>query len=153
LLTDETWPHGIYGNFDTQKSEELATWLEEDFPEAVLKLTAFGLNQRARQKYLDDASGWERSRVTLKAQDPAPLIACWHSLTAADYRDVLGKIDIPAMLIYGGESNFYRVETAHHVANQIPDAILHIYEGTDHSPHQWYRERFAKDLMQFIQAT
>jgi pimeloyl-ACP methyl ester carboxylesterase len=153
LLTDDTWQHGIYGNFDTQKAKQLATWLEEDFAEAVLKLTAFGLNQRARQKYLDDASGWERSRTMLKAQDPTPLIACWHSLTAADYRDVLKKIDIPAMLIYGGESNFYRVETAHHVANQIPDAILHIYEGTDHSPHQWCRERFAKDLMQFIQAT
>ena len=86
----------------------------------------------------------------LRSQDPLPLIACWHSLTAADYRDVLKNIDIPAMLIYGGESNFYRTDTAHYVARQIPDAILHIYEGTDHSPHQWNRERFTKDLLQFI---
>lgn len=150
LLTDETWEHGIYGEFDQAKASEMMSWLHDDFAEGVLKLTAFGLNQRAREKYLDGASGWERSRAALRAQDPRPLIDCWASLTAADYRDVLSHIDVPAMLVYGGESNFYRVETAHYVAKQIPNAILHIYEGTDHSPHQWQRERFTSELMAFI---
>jgi pimeloyl-ACP methyl ester carboxylesterase len=150
LLTDDDWSHGIYGDFDKQKSQEMMSWLHDDFAEAVLKLTAFGLNTRAREKYLAGASGWEKSRTALRAQNPGPLIDCWASLTAADYRDVLAKIDIPSMLIYGGESNFYGLETAHYVAKQIPNAILHIYEGTDHSPHQWQRERFARDLMAFI---
>lgn len=150
LLTDDTWSHGIYGDFDTRKSAEMMSWLREDFAEAVLKLTAFGLNVRAKEKYLSGASGWEKSRSALRAQSPKPLIDCWASLTAADYRDVLGKIDVPSMLIYGGESNFYGKPTAHFVAEQIPNAILHIYEGTDHSPHQWQRDRFANDLMAFI---
>ena len=151
LLTDESWEHGIYGQFDQNQAHEMRSWLADDFAEGVLKLTAFGLNQRAREKYLAGASGWERSRAALRTQDPGPLIDCWNSLTAADYRDVLSQIDIPAMLVYGGESNFYRVETAHHVAQQIPNALLHIYEGSDHSPHQWQRERFANDLMTFIE--
>lgn len=150
LLTDEDWEHGIYGKFDREQADELVNLLRSDFAEGVLKLTAFGLNRRAHEKYLANASGWERSRLALRAQTPEPLIACWESLTAADYRDVLARIDIPAMLVYGGESNFYRVETAHYVASQIPKAVLHIYEGTDHSPHQWQRERFAKELMDFI---
>ena len=151
LLTDASWEHGIYGEFDQNKAQEMMSWLHDDFAEGVLKLTAFGLNQRAKEKYLDGASGWARSRAALQAQDPGPLIDCWTSLTAADYRDVLSQIDVPAMLVYGGESNFYRVETAHYVARQIPNAILHIYEGTDHSPHQWQRERFANELMAFIE--
>lgn len=150
LLTEPGWEHGIYGNFGPDKANELMTWLEEDFAEGVLKLTAFGLNERAREKYLAGASGWERSRAALRAQNPRPLITCWASLTAADYRDVLRRIDIPSMLVYGGQSNFYRTETAHYVANEIADAVLHIYEGCDHSPHQWQRERFARELMQFI---
>lgn len=150
LITDETWEHGIYGAFDDIKALEMMSWLKADFAEGVLKLTAFGLNQRAREKYLTGASGWERSRTSLRAQDPRPLIDCWASLTAADYRDVLNRIDVPSMLVYGKESNFYRVETAHYVAAQIPNAILHIYEGTDHSPHQWQRERFARELIEFI---
>ncbi|WP_265944945.1 alpha/beta fold hydrolase [Dechloromonas sp. A34] len=150
LISDESWQHGIYGSFDGNKATEMMGWLKEDFAEGVLKLTAFGLNERAREKYLAGASGWEKSRQALRAQDPVPLIECWASLTAADYRDVLSGIDVPSLLVYGQESNFYRAETAQYVARQIPNAILHIYEGTDHSPHQWQRERFARELMEFI---
>ena len=150
LLTEPGWEHGIYGDFGTDKALELMHNLKEDFAEGVLKLTAFGLNERATEKYLAGASGWERSRAALRAQDPSPLISCWESLTAADYRDVLQKIDVPSMLVYGERSNFYRTETAHYVANRIPNSILRIYEDTDHSPHQWQRERFARELMTFI---
>ena len=150
LLTDEGWIHGIYGDFDHSRAAKLQECLREDFAEAVLKLTAFGLNDRAREKYAAGASGWEKSRTTLRAQPSRPLIDCWTSLTEADYRDVLSQIDIPSLLVYGGQSNFYRRETAHYVASQIPGAILHIYEGTDHSPHQWQRERFVRELLDFI---
>lgn len=150
LVTDSDWPHGIYGDFGEERSRAFLTRLNEDFAEAVLELTAYGLNARARQKYDENATGWQKSRANLRNLDPAPLIACWESLTAADYRQVLAKIAIPAMLVYGGESNFYRSETAHYVAECLPQAILHIYEGTDHSPHLWQRERFAKDLLDFI---
>lgn len=153
LLTDADWKHGIYGDFDAAQAERLESWLREDFAEGVLKLTALGLNARAREKYLQNAPGWQRSRMALQAQNPGPLIECWASLTAADYRDVLQHIDVPAMLVYGGESNFYRGETARYVASRIPDAVLHIYEGADHSPHQWQRERFARELLEFIERT
>lgn len=150
LLTDDTWPHGIYGDFDHGRSTELMNWLHEDFAEGVLKLTALGLNRRAREKYQENASGWQRSRAALRAQDPQPLIDCWRSLTQADYRDVLEKIEMPTLLVYGGESNFYHSSTAEYVAQKIPNAILKIYEGTDHSPHQWQRDRFAGELLAFI---
>lgn len=150
LMTDAEWSHGIYGDFDADKAAAMMASLHEDFAEAVLKLTAFGLNQRAREKYLANAAGWQRSRSALRDQAAGPLIACWASLTAADYRDVLARIDVPAMLVYGGESNFYSTATAHYVAGSIPESILHIYEGTDHSPHQWQRERFTSDLLDFL---
>lgn len=151
LLTDETWAHGIYGNFDAERSAAFKTDLEDDFAESVLRLGAFGLNDRARQKYTEGAPGWEKARTWLKSLEAAPLIACWQSLTEADYRQALERIDIPALLIYGGASNFYREASAHEVRKRIADAILHIYPGTDHSPHQWQRERFTRDLLEFIE--
>lgn len=150
LLTDAQWPHGIYGDFDQARSAQFLARLHEDFPEAVLELIAFGLNEEARKKYLENTVGWQKSRSALAAMEPAPLITCWKSLVDADYRDVLPAIDIPTLLIYGEHSNFYRQETARHVAREIPDAKLHIYEGTDHSPHMWKRERFVSDLLHFI---
>ncbi|MDE2585680.1 MAG: alpha/beta hydrolase [Betaproteobacteria bacterium] len=150
LVTDPEWQHGIYGDFDHSRSERFLEELDADFPEAVLRLGALGLNDRARQKYLENAKGWEKARLHLQSLKAQPLIDCWRSLTEADYRDVLKRIDVPALLIYGGESNFYRNETAHYVAERIPQAVLHIYESTDHSPHQWQRERFTRDLLGFI---
>ena len=50
LLTDDDWAHGIYGHFDQAKANEMMNWLKDDFAEGVLKLTAYGLNERARQK-------------------------------------------------------------------------------------------------------
>lgn len=150
LLTDSEWPHGIYGDFSAERAAAFLGHLEEDFAESVLRLGALGLNERARQKYEENGKGWEKARHSLKNLDPAPLIACWQSLTEADYRATLERINIPALLIYGGASNFYHSETAHYVKAKIAGAILRIYENTDHSPHQWQRERFARDLLEFI---
>lgn len=150
LVTDYGWQHGIYGDFDAQRSAQFIEELRADFPEAVLRLGALGLNQRAREKYEANAKGWANAREWLKKIRPEPLIACWKSLTEADYRDVLEKIQVPALLVYGGESNFYHTSTSQYVAGKIPGAVLHIYEGTDHSPHQWQRERFVHDLQRFI---
>lgn len=152
LLTDDAWEHGIYGDFGEERSRAFLNRLNEDFAEAVLELTAFGLNARARRKYQENATGWQKSRAHLRHLESGPLIACWESLIQGDYRDVLGKIAIPALLVYGSESNFYRTATAHYVAARLPQAALHIYEGTDHSPHLWQRERFAQDLLNFITA-
>jgi pimeloyl-ACP methyl ester carboxylesterase len=149
LVTDEHWEHGIYGDFDRLRSQQFISELERDFAESVLRLGAFGLNQRAREKYLENARGWEKSRTWLQQLDAKPLIAIWQSLTEADYRDVLGQIDIPALLIYGGESNYYHAHTARYVRDNIAGAMLQIYEGTDHSPHQCERERFTHDLLTF----
>ena len=150
LLTADDWEHGIYGDFGVDRNRQLFYLLREDFAEGVLKLTANGLNDRARQKYADNATGWQKSRAALRAQNPEPLINCWLSLTAADYRDVLANIPLPTLLVYGGESNFYRTDTAKYVADTIPNAVLLIYEGTDHAPHQWQRERFVRELIDFI---
>jgi pimeloyl-ACP methyl ester carboxylesterase len=88
-------------------------------------------------------------RETLSRLDPAPLIEIWESLTAADYRDVLPKIDVPTLLVWGGESNFYDLSVARYVHERIEGSALHVYDGTDHSPHQWQRERFERDLLGF----
>lgn len=149
LLTDSGWGHGIYGDFTADAATRFHDDLEADFAESVLRLGALGLNRRAREKYEEDARGWAKSREWLRQLDPRPLIACWDSLTAADYRDVLSTIDLPTLLVYGGESNFYHETTAHYVRDAIRGAVLQIYEGADHSPHQWQRQRFTRDLAEF----
>jgi pimeloyl-ACP methyl ester carboxylesterase len=152
LVTDDEWSGGIYGDFDQRRADALVADLRADFAEAVLRLAAYGRNARARRKYEENARGWREAREALRKLPPAPLIDTWVSLTAADYRGVLGRIDVPALLVYGGESNFYGRRSAEYVRDRIPGADLRIYAGADHSPHQAEPERFVRDLLAFIAA-
>ena len=150
LVTGEGWPGGIYGDFGPEQSATFMAELKHDFAEAVLRLVAFGHNPRARDLYQQNGPGIQLARERLRALDPQPLIDCWASLTAADYRDVLAGIGIPALLVYGGASNFYSAGTAQYVRDSIPNAVLHTYPGVDHAPHLWERERFVRDVLDFV---
>ena len=150
LLTGEGWQGGIYGDFGPERSATFMAELQQDFAEAVLRLVALGHNPQARALYQENAKGIQLARERLRALDPQPLIDCWASLTAADYRDVLAGIGIPALLVYGGASNFYSAGTAQYVRDSIPNAVLHTYPGVDHAPHLWERERFVRDVLDFV---
>lgn len=150
LVTDESWPHGIYSNFPTDKNQQLIQRLSENFAEGVLELVAFGNNKRSRENFERNSRGFQQMREYLQ-QLPGPILtACWQSLTAQDYRDVMDKINVPALLIYGDESQFYSTTLAEWVATNIKDAELHIYENSDHSPQLWHRERFVYDVRRFV---
>ena len=152
LLTDANWSGGIYGDFDAAHAQRLTDELGEDFIEAVLRLIALGLNDKARETYLRNSAGWRAVRESLRDIDPSPAIAIWKTLVAADYRDVLPTIDVPTLLAYGTRSNFYTAETAQYVAAHIPQARLSFYEGADHCPHLVAPQRFASELVQFIES-
>jgi pimeloyl-ACP methyl ester carboxylesterase len=147
LVTDATWPHGIYGDFDAARSQALLDALEIDFAETVLRLAAHGLNDRARAAYERASPGWNQSRRDLRRLHPPPLIAIWKSLVAADYRDVLPRIDLPTLLVWGTESNFYTAATAQYLLDHIANARLNLYFGADHCPQLMQPERFANELI------
>lgn len=150
LVTDASWAHGIYGNFDEARSQQLIDDLESDFAESALRLNAFSRNAKSRETYERNSRGWQQSRKDLHKLDPGPLIAIWKSLIAADFRDVLPHIDIPTLLVWGAESNFYTLETAEFLRDHISSARLLIYEGADHCPQLQQPQRFARDLAAFV---
>ncbi len=150
LMTDASWPNGIYSDFDETRSQQLIDDLKTDFAEAVMRLIAYGLNTKARTTYERNSRGWQQTRQALRELDPAPLIAIWQSLVAADYRDVLPHIDVPTLLVWGSESNFYTPATAQFLLEHIPKAMLKSYEESDHCPQLQQPERFATELVAFI---
>ena len=152
LVTDATWAHGIYGDFDAARSQRLLDDLESDFAEAVLRLIAYSLNAKSRETYDRDSRGWQQSRQNLRKLAAGPLISIWKSLVAADFRDVLPAIDIPTLLVWGAASNFYTLDTARFLLDHISAAKLHSYEGADHCPQLQEPERFARELTTFVRS-
>lgn len=152
LLTGPGWAKGIYGDFDAARNAAFMRDLKADFAEAVLRLVADGHNPAARLRHAENGEAMQSARRRLASFAAGPLIDCWASLTAADYRDVLKTITLPTLLIYGGASNFYGADVAHYVRDSIPNALLHIYDDVDHAPHLWQRERFVRDVLAFVDA-
>lgn len=151
LVTDEQWQNGIYGHFNRAANARLIAKLREDFAEGLLQLVANGYNRKSYDNYQRNSRGFQQMREYLQSLEGEPLVQCWESLTAADYRDVLPTICVPALLIYGDESQFYSRQVAEYVRDNIPLAELHTYENSDHSPQLWHRERFIWDLKQFCE--
>ena len=104
LLTDAQWPNGIYGDFSALRNERFMAELRQDFAEAVLRLVGEGMNEAARRNHLAQDPSVEAMRQRLRTLAAQPLIDCWASLAEADYRDVLARIDIPALLVHGGRA-------------------------------------------------
>lgn len=150
LITDDGWRFGIYYDWPPEREGRFVEELRRDFVETVMKLVAHGRNRTARTRYEDPNDGLWRLRAYLMTVDPTPLISIWESLTRADYRPVLDRIDVPTLLVYGTESNFYGVETGEYVRSRIRDAELIVYQGADHSPHIADPHRFAADLKRFL---
>jgi non-heme chloroperoxidase len=150
LITDAQWRLGIYGDWDEARDEAFVEGLRADFVGTVIELISFGLNARARRRYETGHPSIERLRIYLGMLDPAPLIEVWTTLSRADFRPVLPTIGVPALLVYGSDSNFYPPPTGAFVRGAIPSAELLVYEDADHSPHVGQPDRFVADLVRFM---
>lgn len=149
LITDADWRLGIYGDWSAARDRAFVEAMRTDFVTAVIELVSLSLNQRARRRYYEDHPSIERVRTYLSMLEREPLIEVWTTLSQADFRPVLPTISVPALLVYGSESNFYPPLTGPWVRDALRSAELIIYEGADHSPHVAQPERFAADLVRF----
>lgn len=143
-VTDESWHLGVFGDWPCDVDRAFVESMRADFAEAVVGFIRRGYERRQR-----DAGVAERMRNMLQSLEPGPLIEIWESIMAGDWRDVLPTITVPSLLLYGGESTFYSVETARYVQDSIPGAALQVYAGADHHPHLADPQRFADDLAAF----
>ena len=149
LITDAEWRLGIRGDWSEARDQAFVAAMRADFVTAVIELVSFGLNQRARQRYQEGHPSIERVRTYLAMLDRVPLIEVWTTFSRADFRTVLPAITVPALLVYGSESNYYPQPTGTYVRDSIPSAELLVYEGADHSPHLAEPDRFTADLAHF----
>lgn len=150
LLTDDDWSLGIYGDFTKIDNQKLTENLHKDFIETVLKFVCISESRLFRKLYLHDDPILDAIRDRLKKLKPNGFITTWNTFVSKDYRDILPKIDIPALSIFGEHSNFYPAPIADYTRRNIPNVNIKIYENGSHSPQFEFPHQFAKDLLSFI---
>lgn len=83
--------------------------------------------------------------------DPVAMAALWSDLTAADYREDVAGLPVPALVVRGEHSQLYGPATAAWLAGTIPGADLAVIAGAGHAPHLERPEAFNSVLAGFAE--
>lgn len=67
-----------------------------------------------------------------------------------DNDDVLGRIDVPTLVIHGQDDRTVQVSASEHIAATVPGAELRVYDGVGHAPFIEEPQRFDEDLRAFV---
>lgn len=146
LVASRGWRFGVPGAAFLARSLRLA---------AALGAEAGGLALRALAVACKDVPEEPRAaaaeRDACARRNMRSLARILETVLAADHREVLARIDVPVLGVFGGASPLYaRVPLTRYYAAAIADFRGLTYPGAGHSPHREAPARFAADLAAFI---
>ncbi|MGG1017047.1 alpha/beta hydrolase [Bacillus subtilis] len=70
--------------------------------------------------------------------------------TAADYRDTLQNINVPALLCFGEDKKFFSTAAGEHLRSNIPNATLVTFPKSSHCPFLEEPDAFNSTLLSFL---
>jgi pimeloyl-ACP methyl ester carboxylesterase len=153
IVTSRGWSLGFYGRFARRQSARLAAQLRAEFGETVLRMLALGLNAKAREEYLLNASHIVRARRALRERDGAALAHLFASLAGADFRNLVPTLDCPILVVLGGKSHLFPArEHADYWRSAARHARVETYGAADHFPHRTHAGRLVADLRALMEA-
>jgi pimeloyl-ACP methyl ester carboxylesterase len=80
------------------------------------------------------------------------ILSTWTPDPELDISPILGQVKTPTLVLHGTEDRRVSVTVAHHLARQIPDARLHLFEGRGHLPIFTATAEFCRVLRAFLAA-
>jgi len=150
LLTDEEWKFGMFGNWPAEKNEDLIRALSADIIKGLIYLACFFLNKEFPALPPDQSRFSVDNMPVITPAAARGMINIWKSFTARDFRPFIKKINIPALLLYGGRSQFYLRQTGEWMKDNIIDSRLAILPKGDHNPFIAQPDEFFQSVREFI---
>lgn len=84
---------------------------------------------------------------------PKATIDCVHAFGETDFRTEMSAINVPALVIHGDADNIVPIKpTGEQASKLIPDSIYKVYNGAPHGLLVTERDKFNKDLVDFIKS-
>lgn len=78
--------------------------------------------------------------------------ALWIAMSRQDYRPLLRNINVPCLLTYGTESNYYPPENYTYMQKQIPNARIVGFKECGHALHIQDPELFNNTVIHFLRS-
>ena len=145
VKTDDN-PDGV----DLETFDKMVEGLQQDRPDF---LNSFGkmfysvnmLNHTVTQATLD----WTQS-LALQAS-PQATLTCVRSFSETDFRNDLGRITLPVLIIHGDDDKTVPSDASgDRTAEMLPAAEYKVYHGGPHGLHITHKDQLNADLVSFI---
>lgn len=172
-INDGDWKLGIYQGWYTREQLDRDLYNMEHNYEAF---SAFFVEQTMFPHTPDEYRGFdegaeyaamarEKARAAGKAELFDRLMAAppekarranriyWESCDSQDYRPCLDRIDVPTALFYASPGSLYRPEIAAWIAQRVPNATIHIFEGCTHLASGEKPAEFLSAIVDFVEKT
>ncbi|MFM9692228.1 alpha/beta fold hydrolase [Streptomyces europaeiscabiei] len=98
-----------------------------------------------------DAEVAAQVRRMMTATDPEGAAAALRGRAERpDYRDLLTRVSVPALVVVGADDEYTPVSDAEGMHAALPDSTLHVIEGAAHLPNLERPDEFNKVLEDFL---
>lgn len=146
ILNDADWQLGMASGLDAAASARAATAIREDWPGYV---AAFAPRMFSRGCAERDPALVDFAVEQLGLRDPEAMSRLWSSMAEQDFREALGGVSIPVLIVHGERSQAYRTVTSHYLFTTLPDAVIRGFARSGHAPHLEQPQEFAQAVSEF----
>jgi pimeloyl-ACP methyl ester carboxylesterase len=152
IVTDAAWRLGMFGACSAEMLLGLIAGARRDLAETVLHEVEAAAGGWLQRRLAPDAVLGRLLRRWLHQLDPSALLDLAESLAVADFRPLLPLLNVPMWVVLGGRSAHYgELPLAAYYRRAVPHAAVTVYARSGHSPHVAEPERFANELMRFVE--
>lgn len=145
LQTGPDWHLGLGGNFDAAQNTAVLAAMRADWAShsAAFLPHLFARNRQPDAALLRWISG-EIARNDIQA-----MAALWASMAEQDFRSLLPQLNLPCLIIHGGESQLYAPDVSIWMEQTLPQAKRLCLAQSGHMPHLEQPDAFNTALAQF----
>lgn len=151
IVTDADWRLGLFGGCSESMLAGLIAGARGDLAGTLLnELGAHGGPWLKRQLVADAPLG-RMLRRRLGRIDVRPLLDLAESMSQADFRESIARLDAPLLVVLGARSPHYGgLPLDAWYRDTVRHAHVSIYAYAGHSPHVSESRRFAKEVERFV---
>lgn len=128
--------------FDDPRTSRLVRLRGDDLSYILVKLFGFGPGASPTQV--------EHVRRLLAVFPSPPLIDTMRGLRDFDVEDALKSVDVPTLVIAGGDDRITTVRASRHIAENIPQARLVVFEKAGHTSMMERNVDFNHEMQGFL---
>lgn len=146
MMADESenWPHTIFGKYSRADAMDYLEQIADNWDAVaegfVPAMFADGYTDK-------DEIEWVLSMA--KKNTPHVMVNMWLAIVQKDYRNMLDKITVPALITYGAKKSLYAPENSQWLKDNIKGSELAAFDG-GHIHFLQDAENFNKTVIDFI---